>query len=135
MAPRSRPEHRVRKGRAHRASDGLDRWAGARRRLQVTIPRMLRRTSALVLISILALGTDALADVRLPGLISDHMVLQRDMPARIFGQADPGEAVSVSFRGRTARTVADPIGRWEVWLDPLLPGQPADMTISGANTP
>jgi sialate O-acetylesterase len=95
---------------------------------------MSRPTSALGLIAILALATSASADVRLPGLISDHMVLQRDMPARIFGRADPGEAVSVSFRGRTARAVADPLGRWEVWLDPLSPGPAADMTISGANT-
>jgi sialate O-acetylesterase len=95
---------------------------------------MLRRTPALVLISILALGTDAFAEVRLPGLISDHMVLQRDVPVRIFGKADPGEDVRVAFRDQTARTVADALGRWEVWLDPLTPGPATDMTISGANT-
>ena len=38
------------------------------------------------------------------------MLLQRDMPVRIFGKAQPGEAVSVSFRGQTAQTVTDPTG-------------------------
>ena len=59
-----------------------------------------------------------------PGIISDHMLLQRDVPVRIFGKAEPGEAVSVAFRGQTAQTVTDPLGRWEVWLQPLTPGPP-----------
>ncbi len=62
------------------------------------------------------------------------MVLQRDMPVRIFGKADPSEAVSVAFRGQTAQTVTDALGRWEVWLDPLTPGPAADMAIRGANS-
>lgn len=95
---------------------------------------MLTRTSACVLFAFLALGSPALADVQLPGIISDHMVLQRDVPVRIFGRAEPGEAVSVAFRGRTARTAADALGRWEVWLDPLAAGPAAAMTIQGANT-
>ena len=46
----------------------------------------------------------------------------------------PGEAVSVAFRGQTARTVTDPLGRWEVWLQPLSAGPAAAMTIQGLNT-
>lgn len=95
---------------------------------------MLPRYPATFLIAFLALAANAFADVRLPGIISDHMLLQRDMPVRIFGKADPGEAVTVAFRGQTARTVTDAVGRWEVWLDPLTPGPAADMTIRGANT-
>ena len=82
----------------------------------------------------LALSGSAVADVRLPGLISDHMLLQREAPARIFGNADPGEEVSVTFRGQTVQTVTNALGRWEVWLRPLSPGPAADMTIRGANT-
>lgn len=73
------------------------------------------------------------ADVRLPSIIGDHMLLQRDMPVRIFGKAAPGEAVSVSFRGQTAQSAADSLGRWEVWLAPMKPAAPAEMTIRGAN--
>ena len=95
---------------------------------------MLSRLFSTVLVASLTFAGHAFAEVRLPGIISDHMLLQRDVPARIFGRADPGEAVSVAFRGQTVQTVADPLGRWEVWLQPLAPGAAAEMTISGTNT-
>src|SRR3982750_3076607 len=79
-------------------------------------------------------ATLCLADVRLPNLIGDHMLLQRDMPARIFGKASPRESVRVSFRGQDVQTDADALGRWEVWLKPMQPGAAADMTIQGNNT-
>ena len=71
---------------------------------------MLPRKLATFLIAFLALACDAFADVQLPGIISDHMLLQRDMPVRIFGKAQPDEAVSVAFRGQTVQTVTDPSG-------------------------
>jgi sialate O-acetylesterase len=95
---------------------------------------MLPRRTATILIALLTLAGNAVADVQLPGIISDHMLLQRDMPVRIFGKAEPGEAVSVAFRGQTARTAADAVGRWEVWLDPLTPGPAADMIVQATNT-
>ena len=82
----------------------------------------------------LALASSAFADVQLPGLISDHMVLQRGAPVRIFGKAAPAENVTVTFRGQTAQTTADSLGRWEVWLNPLTTAAAADMTIKGTNT-
>jgi sialate O-acetylesterase len=94
---------------------------------------MLRRTSVAFVAVFIALRGAAFADVQLPGIISDHMLLQRDVPARIFGKAQPGEAVSVTFRGQTARTTTDATGRWEVWLKPLAAGPAAAMTIQGAN--
>jgi sialate O-acetylesterase len=84
--------------------------------------------------SFVVLASSAFADVQLPGIISDHMLLQRGVPVRIFGKAQPGEAVGVTFRGQAAQTTTDATGRWEVWLDPLMPGAAADMTIKGANT-
>ena len=95
---------------------------------------MLLRTSAALVTIVLAFAGNSFAEVKLPGIISDHMLLQRDQPARVFGKADPGEAVTVAFRGQTARTTADALGRWEVWLQPLTPGPAAEMTISGTNT-
>jgi sialate O-acetylesterase len=74
------------------------------------------------------------AEVKLPNVIGDHMLLQRDVPVRIFGKASPGEAVSVSFRGQTVKTAASPLGSWEVWLQPMKPAAPQEMTIQGANT-
>src|SRR3954454_4799170 len=71
------------------------------------------------------------ADVRLPALIGDHMLLQRDVPVRIFGKAAPGEQVNVSFRGQNIQTTSDPVGRWEVWLSPMKPAPAEEMTIRG----
>lgn len=95
--------------------------------------RMPTRKPAILVLAFLALACSAFADVTLPGIISDHMLLQRDMPVRIFGKAEPGEAVTVAFRGQTAETVTDAVGRWEVWLRPLAPGPAASMTITGVN--
>ena len=64
---------------------------------------MFKRIGAAFLIVLFAPGGYAFADVQLPGIISDHMLLQRDMPARIFGKAQAGEAVSVAFRGQTVK--------------------------------
>lgn len=74
------------------------------------------------------------ADVRLPALIGDHMLVQRDMPVRIFGKATSGEAVSVAFQGQNVQTRTDSLGRWEVWLQPMKAGTSGDMTIRGNNT-
>ncbi len=73
------------------------------------------------------------AAVSLPNLISDHMVLQRGIPVRIWGTASPGEQVTVSFRGQSASAAADADGRWEVYLKPMEAGGPFDMEIRGEN--
>jgi len=95
---------------------------------------MKTRLAAILFVTLPAFSTAVFADVQLPGIISDHMLLQRDVPVRIFGKASPAEAVSVAFHGQTVRTVTDATGRWEVWLKPLSGGAAASMTIQGANT-
>ena len=74
------------------------------------------------------------ADVRLPNLISSGMMLQRDVPARIWGQADPGEEVTVRFRDQSAAAKADELGRWSVHLKPSAAGGPFEMRIQGRNS-
>src|SRR5262245_4063553 len=96
-------------------------------------PMSLQKTAVGFVAFALYAGT-TFADVRLPGIISDHMLLQRGVPARVFGNAEPGEAVTVSFRGQTVRTATDALGRWEIWLQPLSPGPAAEMTIQGTTT-
>ena len=82
----------------------------------MSLRAMSLRPITLGLLAFVQFTTPAAADVRLPGIISDHMLLQRDAPVRIFGQATPGEAVSVTFRGESSRATTDPLGRWEAWL-------------------
>lgn len=84
---------------------------------------------------IMSPSSSVLADVRLPGYYSDHMVLQRDMPLRIRGSADPGEGVSVSFNGETATAQADDAGAWQVELPKMSANkEPQPLTVKGNNT-
>jgi len=76
-------------------------------------------------------GASALAQVTLPKILSDHMVLQRDLPVHVWGMAAPGESVSVSFRGETRSTKAGRLGRWSVYLKPGAAGGPFQMTVEG----
>jgi len=59
------------------------------------------------------------ADIRLPAIIADNMVLQQGRPAPIWGWADPGEEVRVVFAGQSKDAKADADGRWRVTLDPV----------------
>ena len=74
------------------------------------------------------------ADVSLPSVFGDHMVLQRDLPVPVWGVAEPGEDVAVVFGGQTHRTKAGSDGDWRVTLDPLVASaEPATLAIEGAN--
>jgi sialate O-acetylesterase len=77
---------------------------------------------------------NAWADVTLPALFSDHMVIQRNLPVHVWGRATPGEAVSVMFQDATASATADSIGSWSVHLPPVIAGGPFTLTVRGANT-
>src|SRR5690348_10831037 len=67
-------------------------------------------------------------------LFASGMVLQRDMPVPVWGRADAGESVTVTFDGQMKNTVAAGDGTWRVVLDPLAAGGPHVMTIEGTNT-
>lgn len=74
------------------------------------------------------------AEVKLPAIISDHMVLQRDVPVPIWGWASPGEEVAVTFAGQTKTATTDATGRWSIKLDKLSAVGPQTLTAKGANT-
>jgi len=95
-------------------------------------PRLIA-TGALAIC--LAAPAAALADVKLPAFFGDHMVLQQELPIPVWGTADPGEAVTVSASGESAKTTAGPDGKWMVKLDPLSPSDKATtLTVTGKNT-
>lgn len=73
----------------------------------------------------------ARADVTVPAVISEGMVLQQKAPIRIFGKATPGEEVSVSIQGKKAKGKADSKGNWEATLKSLAAGGPFTLTIEG----
>ena len=73
------------------------------------------------------------AEVRLPSIFADHMVVQRDLPVHVWGMATPNETVSVTFRGESETTTTDPLGRWSLYLKPGEAGGPFSMEVHGAN--
>jgi len=75
------------------------------------------------------------ADVRLPHVFADHMVLQSGSPVPVWGWADPGENLTVSFAGESAASTADASGRWQAELAPLPANAlPHDLRIHGAKS-
>jgi sialate O-acetylesterase len=72
-------------------------------------------------------------EARLPGIISGHMVLQRDRPIHIWGSSAPGEKVSVALNGASRDTVGNGIGNWSVFLPPAPAGGPYQLTVAGSN--
>ena len=84
---------------------------------------------------ILLVPFPAIAEVRLPNLFGDHMVLQKEKPVRVWGWANPGESVEVRFAGQVRQTKASAkTGQWLVELKPLEAspeGRP--LTVTGNN--
>ncbi len=67
--------------------------------------------------------------IRLPAIIGDHMVVQQEMPVRLWGWAGAGDKVTVRTAGQMAEATAGPDGKWEVELAPLPVGGPYAFTI------
>jgi sialate O-acetylesterase len=92
------------------------------------------RFVGLLLIVLTAAG-GAAAEVRLPRVFSSQMVLQQEMPIRVWGAAAPDERVAVSFNGKEAAATADSAGRWRVELPAMkADGKAHTLAVRGANT-
>ncbi|MEO6279229.1 sialate O-acetylesterase [Roseateles sp.] len=84
---------------------------------------------SLLLLSLMA--ATAQADVRLSEVFSEHMVLQRDRPLRVWGQATPGKTLTVELGGRSGTAHVGPDGRWRAQLPPLPAGGPHRLFVKG----
>jgi sialate O-acetylesterase len=79
----------------------------------------------------LLLGWSAMAVLKLPNVLTSNMVLQRGRPVAVWGTADPGITVTVTFAGQTKRANASPKGKWMLHLDALPASfEPRSMTLS-----
>ena len=87
-----------------------------------------------LLASFLASSLNAAATISLPKVIGSNMVLQRNSPDAIWGNAAAGEKVTVKFGKQTKETIADSTGKWMVHLDAMPASfKPEQMIISGSN--
>jgi len=74
------------------------------------------------------------ANVKLPLLFNDGMVLQRNEPIPVWGWATANERIEVHFKEQVVKTKADKQGNWSVHLKPEIAGGPYELTVKGKNT-
>jgi len=87
---------------------------------------------ALLPVLLLMLAPVLHAELRLPAIIGDHMVLQQNLPNPLWGWDAPGTQVTVTFAGQTKSTQAGPDGKWTVKLDAVSANdKPQTLTITG----
>jgi len=96
---------------------------------------MKKRVVLAAVAMLAALSSSVQADVRLPNVFSEHMVLQRQAPIPVWGWADPGETVTVQLAaGAQKEAVADANGEWRVTLDAVEAGGPFAFAVCGNTT-
>ena len=79
------------------------------------------------------MGQSTIAEIRLPRLIRDSMILQRDAKTKIWGWASAGEKVKISFNNKVYKITADQTGNWAVTLPSMKAGGPYTMHITAAD--
>jgi sialate O-acetylesterase len=97
---------------------------------------IMQRTtlSLFILLSMLPAAAYSTEQLKLPQVFSDHMVLQRDQSAPIWGWAEPGAPVSIQFQGQTLSATADNTGRWEAVFQPLTASaESAELIVSSGD--
>ena len=92
------------------------------------------KLNKLIFIFFLFISITSFGQVRLPKLISDGMVLQRDAEIKIWGWASEGEMISVHFIKTTLTATADNKGNWSIVLPKLDAGGPYNMEIDASNS-
>ena len=92
----------------------------------------MKRLNPFILFWLLCIAVSA--EIRLPKLISDGMILQRDVPVKIWGWATPDEKISLQFNRLEYNTVANKSGNWQIVLPAQKAGGPYSITIRGNDT-
>jgi len=96
-----------------------------------TLAQSNRFKAVLGLSALLAASGMSSAEIRMPKVISDHAVLQRGVPIRIWGWATPDVNLTVSLHAQSVKTHADRLGEWTAWLMPEVAGGPYTLTVTG----
>lgn len=86
-----------------------------------------------IILFILTVSQNAFSQVRLPKLISDGMVLQRETPVNIWGWAAAGEKVTLRFNNLSFQTETSADGKWQITLPQQKAGGPFEIEISASN--
>lgn len=87
----------------------------------------------LIFALIISVSSEVKSQIRLPKLISDNMVLQRDTPIKIWGWASPKEKISLILNKKTYKTTALESGKWELILPAQSSGTGLEIILKGKN--
>jgi sialate O-acetylesterase len=93
-----------------------------------------RKILGLLLLSLCCFSSPSWGKIKLPRLISDGMVLQRDADVKIWGWASRNESVTIRFLDSAYHTTADSSGTWAIQLAKLSAGGPYSMTLMASDT-
>jgi len=91
---------------------------------------MSKSLRSLILLLMLLNANSLFAQIKLPRLLGNHAVLQRETPLSLQGHAAKNSKIAIDFAGNTYRTRADKKGQWKVELPPMAAGGPFSMEIS-----
>ena len=91
---------------------------------------MILRKLSILLLAITCVSFTASAEVRLPQLFQSGMIMQRGKPIPIWGWADKGEQVTITFQKKTYTTAANEQGRWQIDLPKMKAGGPYELTVN-----
>jgi len=96
------------------------------------VPKKISLAIAVISLLYLGIASPLSAEIRLPSVIGDHMVIQQDKPISIWGWAGRDEKISVKLAGQMKETRAAADGKWKVVLDPLKAGgDPLELVVRG----
>lgn len=97
--------------------------------------RRILRAKGLLVVAMATLLTvsTAQADVKLPNVFSDHMVLQQGQKNKVWGLAEVSEPITVTINKQEQKTTAAADGTWSVMLEPLPVGGPYELVVKGKN--
>jgi sialate O-acetylesterase len=90
---------------------------------------MMKRSLFLIVCTLL-FSVQSIFAIKLPRIFSDHMVLQRETPLKVWGWGTPGETIKITFNGQSLQTKVAKSGAWNVMLKPMSHGGPFEMNIS-----
>ena len=94
----------------------------------------MNRLQVIFFLLFLSFYSFSYGQIKLPKLISDGMILQRDTKIKLWGWATPGEKVTVSFDGKQYAATAGNNSKWMLQLSPQHAGGPYDIVLTGNNS-
>jgi len=94
---------------------------------------MQKRSAIILYYFILTFSCKTGAQIKLPAIVRDSMILQRDAPVTIWGWASPGEKISILLNKKKYTVKADTNGRWKTIMSPTKAGGPYTIELNGKN--